>query len=620
MLAETNVPHVFNAKGVYDYANPDPLDPYLFTVFLRKSAVVVEYKIRAEKNRGGHYYKRLYTWVYNVKTNRYNEKYLQVFHKTKSGAIISERSNDLKYSDIIIYNNESPREKSVYNSLKVKSSSLCTEMVNLIEAHLSGLLGFEIRQGKAPEVDSLGAVTYTPEYLYYPFYRISENRDFAKKLLEANPLTDTGRSTLRYDGYRGLNKAFRNARTIKELISNLVYKSYLKTSEDYEKIISSLELVSFFGSINLKISASEAIVQGLVDIFKYQNEHMTSPEFSAFKFMFAYLPKEEISEVISLVKQLDTFRQKNEATADLQRDIYQLNKFSFGISCTGHENLTAHQLKQIARRDRQKFAIAFLDEFQKSCLESEKIFVPRQEQTKSDDGRRPENNFVQVADALVRAKDRVSMYSLPSNQIERCIKASVNLFGEDISQCPEVTFGMVRVEDFNIGIEYAELNRVGYSKNANLITALNRNNVSGVLLSEASIYTDLAHIFVRHLRMKSSVYLTAHTLESILNETASNIDAELAKIGKTATPRNRMIYLQTTEKERKVKSNWRYYELGVSPSEVETYKTAGIKTKKDITFWVETKKSLPPDMYEELLADMTFSSSAIDFSSPMHTV
>jgi hypothetical protein len=616
MLAETNVPHVFNAKGVYDYANPDPLDPFLFTVFLRKSAVVVEYKIRAEKSKGGHYYKRLYTWVYNVKTNKYNEKYLQVLHKTKTGVLLSETPNDLKHSDTFLYSNESPIPKSIYSKSEVKSSSLCPEMVTLIEAHLSKLFGFEIKQGKVPELDDPEAGVYTPEYLYYPFYRVPGNGDFVKKLLDTNPLSSRpSSSSLRYSGYRGLNKALRNSKTKEELISNLVYKSYLKTSEDYEKIMGALELVQMFSHIDLKTSAVEAISQGLVDIFEYENEFMTQPEFLSFKFMLAYLPKEKVSEVLRLVKQLAVFRRENETIADLQRDIYQLNVFSFGHSCSGHSFQTAKQLQQIARKDRQKFAVALWDEFQKSYLESEQNFTPRQEQMKEDDGRKPENNFVKVADALVRAKTRISMYSSPSNQIEKCIKASLSLFGEDISSCPEVIFGKARAEDLNIAVEYVELKRLGYSKNNNLITRLNHNDVTRSLLSEVSIYSDLSHIFVNHLQMGNSTYLTAHTLESILNEASLIIDAELVKIGRAATPQNRMIYLQTTASERKLKGNWKYYDLGVLPSEVESYKTAGIKTKQDIMFWLETKRSLPPEMYEELLNDMAFGASGLNNSS-----
>lgn len=613
MLAETNVPHVFSAKGVYDYANPDPSDPFLFTVFLRKSAVVIESKIRAEKSQGGHYYKRLYTWVYNVKTNKYNEKYLQVLHKTKSGVLLSQNPNDLKHSDTFLYSNENPIPKSLFSKSEIKSSSLCAEMVALIETHLSKLFGFEISQGKVPELDDHEGGVYTPEYLYYPFYRVPGNGDFAKELLAANPLTSKDSSTsLRYNGYRGLNKALRNSRTKEELISNLIYKSYLKTPEDYEKIMGSLELVQLFSHIDLKISAVEAISQGLVDIFEYENEFMTQPEFLSFKFMIAYLPKAKVSEVLSLVKQLASFRRENETIADLQRDIYQLNKFSFGHSCSGHVFQTAKQFRQIASKDRQKFAVAFWDEFQKSYLESEQSFMPRQEQAKEEDGRNPENNFVKVADVFARAKGRTSMYSMPSNQIEKCIKASLDLFGEDISDCPEVIFGAARTEDLNIAVEYAELRRLGYSKNNNLITLLNSNDVSRSLLSEVGIYSDLSHIFVNHLQMSNSTYLTAHALESILNEVSVSIDAELVKIGRATTPRNRMIYLQTSASERKLKANWKYYDLGVLPSEVESYKTAGIKTKKDIMFWLETKRSLPPEMYEELLNDMAFGASSLD--------
>ena len=93
------------------------------------------------------------------------------------------------------------------------------------------------------------------------------------------------------------------------------------------------------------------------------------------------------------------------------------------------------------------------------------------------------------------------------------------------------------------------------------------------------------------------------------------IDEGLLKVGQPLTSSNRMIYLQSTERDRKFKSNWRYYSLGVSPDELSTYKVAGIRTKKDISFWIETKNSVPEEMYRELLNDFAYGSTKSDTKS-----
>jgi hypothetical protein len=70
-----------------------------------------------------------------------------------------------------------------------------------------------------------------------------------------------------------------------------------------------------------------------------------------------------------------------------------------------------------------------------------------------------------------------------------------------------------------------------------------------------------------------------------------------------------MIYLEADPHSVKFKTNWRYYDLGVPADEVSLYKKAGIKSKRDVTFWLETRKSLPTDMYKELLKDAAYGAS-----------
>lgn len=607
-------PYVFNSEGVHDYKELDPVrSSSIFAVFLRDSALVIEEKIKANGMNGGYYYKRLSTRIYKVQTNKNGERYLRVLRKTGTGVFLSVRVNELARADRFLY---------AYRGGK---SEYCKEMIQLIEGHLSKILGFKFTHGPLPTVDDPETGNYSPDYLYYPFYRDASNKEFVQKFLIANRKPNLAfyevrdASNLSLTGRRGLQTALRGAKTQDDFVKNMVYKSSVKTAEDIQQIINSPHLLSLFSRIDLRVGAKEAVSCGLVYVFENYTDYMTDSEYHSFKFMLSNLPKEKVAEVFKLVLRLAKFRKEREANASLKSDLTNLNRFNYGSSCAGHVNQLLKSFQQISPKNRRKFAMAFWEEFRKSYLHSEEIFIPLSEPPKNRikreaGGREIEDNFVKVADVFMEAYAKTHLSSIPEGAKERCVKIAMEFFGQDISQSNEITFHKADIPALNVVVEYVNFHRIGYSTNNNLLTFLTRNSATKQLFEDRLIFNPIKHLLSHHLLDPSDGMLVSD-LEHILMKVVLKIDEELVRIGQPLTPSNRMIYLQSTERDRKFKINWKYYSLGVPPDEVSTYRVAGICSKRDISFWIETKNSVPEEMYRELLNDFAYGSTKLNTNS-----
>jgi hypothetical protein len=607
-------PYVFNSEGVHDYKKEtDPLSSSIFAVFLRDSALVIEEKIKANGMNGGYYYKRLSTRIYKAQANKHGERYLRVLRKTGSGVMLSVRTNELARSDRFLY------------AYKEGQSDYCAEMIELIEEHLSRILGFKFTHGPLPTVDDPENGHYSPDYLYYPFYRDSSNKVFAQKFLIANKKPNLAFyeqqevSNLPLTGRRGLQAALRRSKTQDDFVRNMVYKSSVKTAEDVQQLIDSPQLLSLFAKIDLRLGAKEAVSCGLAYVFENYNDYMTASEYYAFKFMLSNLPKNKVPEVFTLALRLAKFRKEKEVSVNLKFDITNLNRFNYGSSCAGNVNQLVKSFQQVSPKDRRQFAMAFWEEFQTDYLRSEKNFIPHSEQPKKrlkkeGVGREIEINFIKVADVFMKAYAKTRLASIPEGAKESFGKVAATFFGQDISQFSEATFHKAEIAELNVSMEYVSFHRLGYSTNGNLLALLARNSETKKFFDDGLIFSPIKHLLSHHLLDYSDGMLVSD-LEQILMKAVLKIDEGLLKVGQPLTSSNRMIYLQSTERDRKFKSNWRYYSLGVSPDELSTYKVAGIRTKKDISFWIETKNSVPEEMYRELLNDFAYGSTKSDAKS-----
>lgn len=596
--------HTFNHAGVHDYKGAHEDNPPIFAVFLRESALVVEQRTRAIGMHGGYYYKRVSSFIYKVQTNKHGEKYLRVLQQNGKGVMLSVGVGALFRSDL--YTPSSGR------------SPYCDEMTQLIEEHMSKILGFKFALGSVPNEntpETCEAGHFSPEYLYYPFYRDAANKEFVQKLLKENKKPESNSYGVRSDftiamtGNRGLQPALRNSKTQAEFLRNMVYKSYIKKPEDVQRIIESPKLLRVFSEIDLRVSVTEAISRGLVEIFQNRSDYMTSSEFYSFKFMISKLPKEKVSEVLDLAVRLAEFRKGKSSLPQLKDDIRQVQRFSHGSFCSGHVGVLTGLFKQLAPNDRQKFAEVFWEEFRISYLESEKNYAPQPKQLKNSSfgsSKEVRDNFVQVSDVYMKAYVKMYLLTTPKQRKESCLRASLELFGEDISQYKELTFGVKEAGEFNISVEHVDFHRLTYATNNNLLLLFLNTIETKKLMDEAMLYSPISHLFGEHLQTHNWSGMLVSDLETLLRKIARKIDIELMKLGQPLTAQNRMVYLQSTKRDRKFKVNWKYYSLGVAPNEVRTYKLAGIRSKKDILFWVETKNSLPKEMYDELVRDLAY--------------
>lgn len=602
--------HTFNHLGVHDYKETyGTTDPPIFTVFLRDSALVVEEKIKAEGINGGYYYKRASSLIYNVQTNKHGEKYLRVLKKTGKGIVLSVDANEMGRSDLYTW--------------ATGQNKHCDEMVTLIEEHLTKILGFKFAYGPVPQVDDPETGHYSPDYLCYPFYRSSGNKEFAQRLLAENRKSEPDSFGMRHafkihlTGSRGLYAALRNSKTQEEFVKNLVYKSYVKTEADFQMIVESPKLISTLSKIDMRVSVTEAVSRGLVDIFQSHNDYMTNSEFYSFKFLLSYLPKKRVSEVLDLASNLAAFRTSKDARIQLRTNINDMNRYGFRNACVGQANQIVTLLRKVPAKERQIFAVAFWEEFQKSYRESENNYVPHSYMSKKERQevgfKAAEMNFIQTVDAHMKAYARTHLTKIEKNSKERCIATAQELFGQDITQKAGFTFETKYVEKLGLQLEYvsfkSQQSGMFQKRFSNLISMISTTPETKDQIENALIFNPIQHILTNHTDIKTACRaMMISELEQIFRKTATVLDVELSKVGQAPTPENRIICLKSTARDRKFKVNWRYYSMGVSPEEVPTYKTAGIRSKRDVLFWVDTKKSVPKEMYDELLHDLAYGS------------
>jgi hypothetical protein len=94
-------------------------------------------------------------------------------------------------------------------------------------------------------------------------------------------------------------------------------------------------------------------------------------------------------------------------------------------------------------------------------------------------------------------------------------------------------------------------------------------------------------------------FYSLEDIQQIIDEGVTQVDAELAKLGRDITPENRTAFLTLGIKERRYKGTWKYYDLGVTdPDKILLLKKNGISSKRDI----QTYSALPDEMFYEFLA------------------
>lgn len=563
----------FTQKGLYDFQATEDHDYVtpIYTLFLNESSLVIRSKRRNYGSNKGFYYKSLGSLTYKVQANQHGEKYLRVLHKTGTGVMLTVEAEALSRSDLYAFpsGEKSLAESDLYARPAIRSP-FCDEMIHLIEQHMSKLLGFKFVYGPVPVDDDPELGRYSPDYLCYPFYRDTTNKEFVLRLLNENKKPDTESYGIRkdfrvrFDGVRGVNQALRNSKTQHEFIANMVYKSYVKTNEDVQQIIDFPKLLSTFSKIDLRVSATEAVDRGLVDVFQNYSDYMTISEFYSFKFMVANLPKPKVSEALDLAVRLADFRKEKELKTRLKAHIKELDRFSYGSSCNGHVNSLISYFQQIPPKDRQKFAITFWEEFRKDYLESERNFLPDSEWSKEDrsGGRNVGQNFVKVFDVHMNTYASIYLASAPLKGKESCLNTAMELFGQDLSQYQEIAFDTAKIEGLNFSIEHVSFLDLSYSTNGNLLSLCIHNDETKKFFNDAMIFSPIKHMFVEHLNVPNFSGVLVSDLEQILRKIAGKIDLELLRLGQSLTVQNRIIYLQSTAKDRKFKINWKFYSLG----------------------------------------------------------
>lgn len=99
--------------------------------------------------------------------------------------------------------------------------------------------------------------------------------------------------------------------------------------------------------------------------------------------------------------------------------------------------------------------------------------------------------------------------------------------------------------------------------------------------------------------LSSGGFYSLDDIMQMIEEGVTVVDEQLIKLGRKVTPENRLAFLTLGIKERKFKSTWKYYDLGVTdPYKILTLKKNKVTGKKDI----QTYNALPDEMFYEFLA------------------
>lgn len=603
----------FTRAGSYDYASPsmDNQDEEIYTLFLNDSSLTVRLQKMVGTLDSGYYYKTFFYYNYNVKTNAHGEKFLSVYRKTDKGLCFSNGFQEIGDNQFLYKNSQS----DIFNA---RGSKFCEEMVKAIEDHLTLLLGFDFKYAVLPTRSDDdwyegGEVAFynTPEALCFPFLRDKANRDFVSSLLKEDHarLSESLMNTLiklEGNGTRGLTEALRNSKTKSDLIRSLVYKSALKTDEDIAFLIENPTFLRVFSTFDMKMGAKEATAQGYAKILNNAHHYMTVPEVLTFQFLLRNLPKDQTAEVLTLITHLANFRasqQINGVVENLPHMVDQQIKEHFSIQHTWRKQLFWY-FRTLPVADRKGFAVRFLKEFKAEYAKTEEQYALRIN-LPSDVYNRSEC-FTNVMDAYIRTYSDKYIKTSPADSLDRCVSAAMELFGVDLSEDRSLASDSIAVKELDTTLNYYDFSNQVFKR----LHRDDRKNFFYMIRMDVEAYAIWSHklfnpaniIFADYVNTYSPIdFILASDLEKMLRKIAAKIDAGLVKVGQPVSPENRMIYLEANAHARKFKTNWRYYHLGVSVDEVPLYKKAGFKSKKDITFWLETKASLPSEVYSELL-------------------
>lgn len=613
----------FMHEGVFDYQTAEDHDFFMpvFTLFLNESSLVVKEEKKAEGLNGGWFYKHLSTRTYRSYTNKHGEKYLVVSMKTSDGRVFSKSANNL-HDDPFLYKT-------------VEGKSYCEAMIAMIENHITKLLGFTFTYKVVPEIGEDDDVWYegevgwetAPETLCYPFLRDKDNKEWMMSVLKENHARREESavayaSTLRDDGPRGLVAAWRSSKTPEDFIRSMVYKSAIQTTADLECLITDPSLIRLFSNLNLKMGAKEALDKGYVAIFKDSYKFMSIPELYGFKFLLDNLPKGMTVQALDLASRLAEFRKNQPIFEDddmLCKLVEFQDKTSWRSPLSGTTGIVQKYLKFIPASDRQRFAVAFLEDFKAAYLSTEEGYALA---GKIEDLKSWEHTnacFIPVMDSLMKVHTSIYLKSQTSDCLARTEAASIELFGVDISLDTSLSTGSAWIEKFNTTVYFydfakhvsEEIGSFGYqgtSEPKNLFK-LFRSSYDTSPLWMSVFYRPACQIFRNYLptfdygRSGTSRFVLASDLEMVFREIAAKIDKALLKVGQLPTPENRMLYMEARYEDKKYKSSWRYYQMGVPVDETPLYKKAGFKSKKDILYWLGLRATLPVGMYKEFLND-----------------
>lgn len=621
----------FSHKGPYEYnavtdeVATDEFDLLMpiYTLFLNESSLVIRDSRKVKGNHGGWYYKHLMVHTYRSYTNEHGDKYLRAFRKTGNGQVFSTSTQTLMY------------DRFLYDS--GKGMRFCDEMIAMIEQHLSKLLGLTFTYKLSPLLDHdtwyKGEKGWesAPETLCYPFLRDKDNQNWLMPLLKEDQIRENesdvaGISNFRWEGVRGLNAALRNSKTKQDFIRNMVYKSAIKTDDDLTCLMTNPSLVRLFSNLNMKMGAKEAVDKGYVSVFQDAYQYMNVSEQHGFGFLLSNLPKRMVVQALDLAVQLAAFRKKQETTGLVENlcELVKLqNEFSYRSPLNGARGEMSRFFRLIPASDKQQFAILFLEEFRKSYLHTEEKYASLNslQGAKWVDNR--DDCFIKVMDAWMKVYAPMFFKPLTSDSMTQCAATAVELFGVDISQDGSLKTSSTVVNELNVTLYHYDfrehvsekMGRYGYEalpEPQNLFKLFRKSYDTSQIWIDAFNKPSLS-IFKDYLKLPGSGRLMlASDLDTTFKKIAATIDKDLLKVGQLLTPENRMIYLEARYEEKRYKSSWRYYHMGVPVEEVPLYKKAGFKSKKDILYWLELRETLPLEMYKELLNDSAYGTAKRD--------
>ena len=609
----------FSQKGAFDYKNVNRDDPVgeIFTLFLRDSSLVIRKDRKALGRNGGYYYKTLETMIYTAHENHHGEKYLKVYRKTNVGQIFRVDTPALKY-DHFMYSSDSG------------GGFHCKEMTQTIENHMSKILGFTFTYKPCPNT----SVEYwntkndewnsTPDALCYPFLRNRKNRIFLQQLL----LEDEKRSliseiientNLNYVGVRGWANAARHSNSPEEFITNMVYKSSVRTAEDVQCLLNNPHLLRVFSFMDLRMGAKRALELGYAQTFHDFHEYMSIHELLCFKFLLQNLPISTTVAVLDLAVQLATYRAAKHhedplnpnADISLIRLVEDQSQYAYTSIQHGNAGYLASSLRNVPVSSRREFAVSFWEEFKAAYLLTERSWEERYSTFSSvrrwsDDRHKC---FVPALHVFMKTYAQKYLVTIPDGSIERVKETALELFGVDLESYATVKTERATVSDLDVTVDYYNFqDHLGWKPNQpeeiSIFTQFRKQRDLLWAHWDNATFTVPFTIFRDYLGLHGSGHMMlASKLEQVLRKFAEIIDAELTKLGQEVNVKNRNLFLAADISDRKYKYNWRYYHLGVSGDEVRLYKKAGIKNKKDVLFWLESKRSMPHELYKELLND-----------------